>query len=265
MHVNELIFFFFCFFFVSGTVNASGKSCRECRNNSKMLLDYDLHIGGLKANLMGIEDVADVTEFLLDHFFSEEPLGKAIGVDVEVEVRPWLAKVVMHQVQENISIVIRNFASNGQLVAVCLNDVERDIDDTDDVTIGTSVEEQLHPAMWKITHLLMDLVQDIDLFGRFHTNAYVLLQILCVHPQYAGRGLAGKMVDMTERLARGAGHSLIISEATSEYSASAFIKAGYTVENSIEYADYSLDGVERPFARNTGVHTSARLMIKQLL
>jgi len=248
----------------SSTVNGNGESHQVCRNNRKMVLDYDLQIDGLKASLMGIEDVMDVTEFLLDYFFSEEPLGKALGLDVEAEVRPWLAEVVRHQVQENTSIVIRSSASDNQLVAVCLNDVERNIDDAGDVTISTSVNEKYHPAMWKITRLLMDLVKDVDLFDRFHINAYVLLEILCVHPRYAGRGLAGKMIDITGRIARESGHSLIISEATSGYSSSAFLKAGYTIENSIDYADYSLDGISKPFASRTGVHTGARLMIKQL-
>jgi len=244
--------------------NHSGDRRQECFKNSSMLLDYDLHIDGLKASMMGIGDTGDVTEFLLKYFFSEEPLGRALGVDVEAEVRPWLANVVMHQVQENISIVIRDCASHNQLVAVCLNDVERNADDADDVTISASVEKQRHPSMWKITQLLNDLVKDVELFSRFHIDAYVLLQILCVHPKYAGRGLAGKMIDMTERIARVCGHSLIISEATSGYSTSAFLKAGFQVENSIEYADYSLDGVDKPFSSNTGVHSGARLMIKQL-
>jgi len=229
-----------------------------------MTVNHDLDIDGLEQKLMSIEDVTDVTEFLLDHFFTEEPLGKSINLDVGAEVRPWLAAVVAHQVHENISIVIRN-CDSGQLVGVCLNDVEHAVDDAQDhVSIFSSVDEQLHPAMWKITQLLRDLVKDVDLFARFRVDTYVLLQILCVHPHYAGRGLARKMIDATLTLARDAGHALVVSEATSRYSAAAFIKAGFSVENTIEYADYSLDRVEHPFARNTGVHTNARLMIKHL-
>ena len=111
-----------------------------------------------------------------------------------------------------LSIVVRDLTNDGNIVAVCLNDVERQQVDADDVTIFNSVDKEQHPNMWKIIHLLEDLVQGIDLFSRYKLDAYVVLQILCVNQTNGGRGLGRKLIHLTEILAKQLGHTLVISE-----------------------------------------------------
>ena len=84
-------------------------------------------------------EVEEVSMILLQHFFTQEPLGQALKLDVNQEVSPWLRRVVAHVVQKKISLVVRNHETR-QIVAVCLNDVEREEKDNEDVTMLTEVQ-----------------------------------------------------------------------------------------------------------------------------
>ena len=216
------------------------------------------------------EDVEEVSEFLLKYFFAEEPLGQSLNLDPDKEVRPWLSKMVEHEIREGISVVVRLRSPEGaptgcgEMVAVCLNDVEREVNDAEDVTIFTFVERDTQPSMWKITRVLDDLLAGQDLFARYQVDALVTCQMLCVDPRFGGRGLAKKLIQLTEDLTTMSGYSLIISEATSEFSARAFLKSGFHREKTIQYATFTLDG-QQPFRPlSTGVHSGAQLMIKDL-
>ena len=204
-------------------------------------------------------DLETVVDFLLQHFFSEEPLGKMLQLDPEIEVKPWFSRMVEHQIKERVSIVVRD-SCNGNIAAVCLNDVERKLIDPEDVTLFSSVKKDQHATMWKIIRLLEDLVQDVDLFDAYNVDAFVVLQILSVSDRYTGRGLAKKLIQLTESVAKQLQYSLIMSEATSDFSGRAFHKAGFVSRKSISYQSYSLDGI-RPFCNN-GVHQKAELMVK---
>jgi hypothetical protein len=91
--------------------------------------------------------------------------------------------------------------------------------------------------------------------------------MLCVNPRFGGRGLAQKLIQLTEALTKTLEYSLIISEATSEFSARAFLKAGFHCKKMIQYDTFTLDNSQQqPFQQLTsgGIHTAARLMIKYL-
>lgn len=214
------------------------------------------------------EDVDQVCEFLLQHFFAEEPLGQSLNLNPNVEVRPWLTKMVEHEIREGVSVIVRLRSAGdgpvGQMVAVCLNDVERVENDPEDVNIFTFVNRESHPSMWKITRVLDDLLSDQDLFNRYQVDALVTCQMLCVDPRFGGRGLAKKLIQLTEDLTRTTGYTLIMSEATSEYSARAFLKAGFQRVKTLQYATFTLDG-QQPFRPlSSSVHSGAQLMIKDL-
>lgn len=219
------------------------------------------------------EDVEQVSEFLLRYFFTEEPLGQSLNLDPDKEVRPWLSKMIEHEIREGISMVVRLRSTNNDesvsgelddMVAVCLNDVERSDSNAEDVTIFTFVDQASQPNMWKITRVLDDLMADQNLFNRYQVDALVTCQMLCVNPKFSGRGLAKKLIQLTEDLTKMSGYSLIVSEATSEFSARAFLKAGFNREKTIQYANFTLDG-EYPFRPlSSSVHVAANLMVKDL-
>ncbi len=50
------------------------------------------------------ENVEQVSEFLLKYFFAEEPLGQSLKLDPNKEVRPWLSKMLEHEIREGLSV-----------------------------------------------------------------------------------------------------------------------------------------------------------------
>lgn len=65
----------------------------------------------LELSILQPEDVHQVSEFLLANFFAQEPLGQCLGLDPDLEVRPWLAQVLQHQIREGLSVAIRSKTS----------------------------------------------------------------------------------------------------------------------------------------------------------
>ncbi|XP_032781249.1 uncharacterized protein LOC116919387 isoform X1 [Daphnia magna] len=221
------------------------------------------------------EDVSQVSDFLLKYFFPEEPLGQSLKLDPNEEVRPWLPKMLEHEIREGLSIVVRRRSASGEestsedvgeVVAVCLNDVERTVSDAEDVNIFSFVTRDSQPNMWKITRVLDELVAEADLFNCYQIEALVSCQMLCVDPRFGGRGLAQKLIRLTEDLTRTMDYSLIISEATSEFSARAFLKAGFHCQKTLPYDTFAFDDGEQPFRQlaSTSVHKTARLMVKYI-
>lgn len=62
----------------------------------------------LKLSIVQPEEVGEVSDFLLAHFFAQEPLGAHLGLDPEKEVRSWLPNVLDHEIKEGVSILARN-------------------------------------------------------------------------------------------------------------------------------------------------------------
>lgn len=153
-----------------------------------------------------------------------------------------------------------------EVIAVCLNDVERAENDPEDVNIFSFVSRDSQPNMWKITRVLDELVADANLFNCYQIDELVSCQMLCVDPRFGGRGLARKLIQLTEELTRTMDYPLIISEATSEFSARAFLKAGFHCQKTLQYDTFTFDNGEQPFQQlaSTGVHKNARLMVKHI-
>lgn len=206
--------------------------------------------------------VSEAAEFLIQHFFVREPMGTALQVDAEREIRPWICTLLHYQFKEGMTIMIREVDEDGDIVALCLNDVERK-QVANRVTIMDSVRREHHPNMWKITRLLQVLTESVDLFERYQVDSLVMLQMLCVRDSYSRRGLGQQMIRLTEGLSRQRGHRLLVSEATSAFSTRAFHNAAFQCDAVIEYQDFDIDG-EKPFVEIAPVHRGASLMVKLL-
>lgn len=104
-----------------------------------------------------------------------------------------------------------------------------------------------------------------NLYEAFGLDSVVQLQFLSVSPRYGRRGLAKAIIGLVESRSKQLGHSLIYSEATGEFSARAFLQAGYFCVDQLEYSTFEMPETgEMPFKSMTGLHNCARLMIKHL-
>ncbi len=158
-------------------------------------------------------------------------------------------------------------------MAVCINDVIRREEDPNDVTVFSYVQRDEQPSMWRIGQILEALLDGQDLFADHDRPGVIILQMLSVRPDQTGRGLAAKLIQATENLSRQdpkGQFGLVVSEATSQFSFRAFLRAGFVSIKRIQYEEFELDGEksspERPFRLlgEQSIHTGADLMIKRI-
>lgn len=230
--------------------------------------ESDVLLNGLEFRTIRPSDVEEVCDFLIENFFPVEPMGTVLGLNAENECRPWIKQLVEHQIVEEVSFIVRNLA-DGEVAAVCLNDVERREEPNPelDVTMMTCLDEkpERNPCMNKIGAALGTLMEKHNLYEAFGLDSVVQLQFLSVSPHYGRRGLAKAIIGLVESRSKQLGHSLIYSEATGEFSARAFLQAGYFCVDQLEYSTFEIPETgEMPFKSMTGLHNCARLMIKHL-
>lgn len=159
-------------------------------------------------------------------------------------------------IKKKISIIVRN--DKGEVVAVCLNDIETEDKTSDDISMLTEVRQEAYPNMYMIVSLLNQLMENQHLFSL--SKEIVNLQMLCVSTHYSGRGIASKLIELTKEMTKESGIHLIISEATSDFSYRALSKAGFQDRLQLDYNTFVIDG-KKPFETLTGPHQSAYLML----
>lgn len=86
--------------------NGSGTAKRMDKVQKEIFLDQESE--DLQLSIVQPEEVGQVSDFLLAHFFAQEPLGAHLGLDPEKEVRSWLPNVLDHEIKEGVSILARN-------------------------------------------------------------------------------------------------------------------------------------------------------------
>ena len=86
--------------------------------------------------------------------------------------------------------------------------------------------------------------------------------MLTVHPDIRRKGLACEIIQRSEGLARCLGYKMCKTEATGDYSRSAFLKAGFKVVAECNYQDFTVDG-EKVF-KDITAHKGVALMVKML-
>ena len=58
----------------------------------------------IQYDLIGLKDLDEVNDLLVNEFFSNEPLGKHLGANPEMDVRPWISKVTKPLIAQGVSL-----------------------------------------------------------------------------------------------------------------------------------------------------------------
>jgi len=213
-------------------------------------------MAGLVFQLAGDDDLVDIEEFLLIHFFPVEPLGSLVKVDVQIEVRPWLARFVANVVSERRSIIVRDVSTSpNQLVAVRLNSLEIKGESHD----GLPVNAIEHPRMVIVADILHRLCENFDLYELYGVDRVFHLVMVAVSEQYGRRGIAGRLLDLSVRVARRDGVRVVIMKAASVFAAKLAARASFQMLHEILYNEFDYNAT-KPFA-NSGVHQRIQLMV----
>lgn len=198
-----------------------------------------------------------VAEFLLDNFFTEVPIAKLVGMDVDREVRPWLGSFVHSALAYPISIGVRN--ERGKLVAVCFNVIEtatQQLGGRRLPNIGDYISHDKNPVMSMNMAFVEQLAESAQLDTAFN------IFMLSVSSGYLRRGLARTLIQLSVRLACELGIDTVVSQAVNFYAYKAFESCGFFCAKQLRFDEFKYDGVV-PLA-NCGVHQTGKLMLLHL-
>ncbi|KAK8722146.1 hypothetical protein OTU49_012500 [Cherax quadricarinatus] len=201
-------------------------------------------------------------DLLCNHFFKDEPLGKALYLDSPREVDHWLSKVLPHMISHGVSVMAIDESANGRLVGVAINSIKRRGDTPGPDDFLAWIDPQKDPKMYKIISFLTKLASDIDFFGQYGVDKFLNFELLNVDKSYGGRGIASMLVLQSCNVARAQGFTCLVTETTGIFSAKIFARHAFKTIREVQYSQYRQNG--RIAFPNTGIHNSARVSVKIL-
>lgn len=206
------------------------------------------------------EEKVEVSEFLLDHFFPQVPIGKIVNMDVNREIRPWLADFIETVLAASPASIAVRTRKDGRLVALAVNIIER-LGGEPSPDITQFVDPVQHPLM----HMNMAFLEELSIFPDDCPAASQMMNVfmVAVAPQYGKRGLASKLIQLSVVLAGRLGIEMVVSQAVNYYAIRALEKCGFRSVKQVLYGDFVYEGTT-PLANN-GVHQKAELMVLRQL
>ncbi|CAL4159398.1 unnamed protein product [Meganyctiphanes norvegica] len=223
-----------------------------------------MHDGQIAFKILTAEYIDRAVVLLCNHFFKDEPLGKALYLESPREVDHWLSKVLPHMIAHGMSLMAIDESpeGDGRLVGVAINSVKLKgaVGGPDDFL--NWIDPQKDPKMYRIISFLSHLAEDIDFYGNYSVDKFFNFEMLNVDKTYGGRGLASMMVEQSLNLARKHNFRLCLVETTGIFSAKIFSRHGFKTIREVSYGSLRENG--KLLFPNTGIHTSARVSIKLL-
>ncbi|XP_063884852.1 uncharacterized protein LOC135113534 [Scylla paramamosain] len=201
-------------------------------------------------------------DLLCNHFFKDEPLGKALYLDSPREVDHWLSKVLPHMIDHGVSVMAIDESAEGRLVGVAINSIKKRGDAPGPDDFLAWINPQKDPKMFKIISFLSQLASDIDFYGQYNVDKFLNFELLNVDKAYGGRGIASMLVQQSCNVARNQGFTCLVAETTGIFSAKIFGRHNFKTIREVQYSQFRQNG--RIAFPNTGIHTSARVSVKIL-
>lgn len=180
----------------------------------------------------------EVLEHLKDNFFYDEPLNQAVGLCSEKgEGHPELEKHSLATLSDGVSVAVQN--SKGDIVGVCLNGF---LHPGETLKAKEALANCQDERFQKIFNLLYDQNLKIDLFEMLNVDRVFEFRILSVDKSYRGQGLAKRLMQRSEDVARKYHCKVIKGDATAVGSLAICLSLGMKPIQEIYYKD--VDGLE---------------------
>ncbi|XP_027219049.1 arylalkylamine N-acetyltransferase-like 2 [Penaeus vannamei] len=207
------------------------------------------------------QEYADrAVDLLCNHFFKDEPLGKALYLDSPREVDHWLSKILPHLISHGVSVMAIDESADGRLVGVAINSIKKRGDPPGPDDFLNWIDPQKDPKMYRIMSFLQQLASDIDFFGQYGVDRFMSFELLNVDKSYGGRGIASMLVEQSCKVARDQGFTCLVVETTGIFSAKIFSRHNFKTIREVQYSSYRQNGLI--CFPNTGIHTSARVSVR---
>ncbi|XP_064086465.1 uncharacterized protein LOC135201446 [Macrobrachium nipponense] len=160
----------------------------------------------LETFILSVKDKEGLRELVDVGFVPKEPVCVGIKSTAQ-EMAPFVADVGNRGLRSGASIGIRKKPS-GRIIGVMSNFVVTPGDS--EIFQETKYDEE--KSNW-YSNVMRDFSSGVDVFqGKF--NKCLELMILCIHPDYTGKGLAKKLVKLSEEKGREIGCDVASIQAT---------------------------------------------------
>lgn len=179
----------------------------------------------------------EVIEHLKENFFFDEPLNRAVGLcSHKGEGHPELEKHSLATLSDGVSIAVQN--GKGEIVGVCLNGF---LHPGDTVKAREALEQCEDERFQKIFTLLYEQNLKFDLFEKLNVDRVFEYRILSVDKAYRGQGLAKRLMQKSEEIARKFHCKVVKGDATAAGSLAICLSLGLKPIQEISYKDIDID------------------------
>lgn len=196
-------------------------------------------------------DADDVVCLLAEVFSRSEPPAVAMGLSCG-EMKQFLELVVPRVIPDRLTVVARE--GSGKLAGAFLTD---DFASPPELNPG-----QINAKLLPIFSMLEILDEQFRRGKTIAKGEYLHLFMLAVDAQFAGRGIAQRLVQATIDNGRRKGYQVVLTEATGKVSQHIFRKNGFADRFSVAYRDFVYEN-KKVFA-SIREHDEAILMERSL-
>ncbi|CAJ0599817.1 unnamed protein product [Cylicocyclus nassatus] len=215
------------------------------------------------------EDRADeILQFLLNQFGPNEPITKSIRAtkDDVIDFYRDLTKsackfdkysTLVYDENRLVGICLCSLCLPGSADASSSTKIKENHDYTEEISNG-SYKQHKGNQITVLVHILEE-----ELKRLLSKSKFMELDILCIHKDYAGRGLGKELTRRATEMARAEGCEYLAAVATAGASQAIFKKYGWKTLVEIPYTDYCENG--NPVFQNLhDGHQSAKAMALKL-
>jgi len=208
---------------------------------------------------MKLSDFDEILDFHDEHFFNKEAMQLGCHHTKE-DHHSWAVEAMRAFIASNVSVVARD-PSSGALAGTSINTV---LTRENPVTFG-GAGNSTRPNVLRFHAGMSALEGSLDYFALLPALSRVLeVAFLTVAEEYAGRGVAKRLVQESERRGVAVGCQLATAQATARASQRAFTRQGYKLYLEKVYSEFTYEGGPLYDQSVMGDNPTVQLLAKQL-
>ncbi|KAK9875610.1 hypothetical protein WA026_009409 [Henosepilachna vigintioctopunctata] len=215
-------------------------------------------VGPFQYELIPESRFRDIVAFLRNHFH-DEPLNVALGVFQKGETCERLKEYEMKTLKYGVSYMAIDTKS-GKIAGASLNGISH----------KGEAEEELEKMKYSDDikyNRLMGLIYsnnvEVELFKKYNVDELFDLRILTVDHHYRGKGLAQKLLEVSEQLAMEKGYTLLKVDATSFFTQKICTKLGFETIRTVLYKEIKDENGKYSYT-TAPPHEAYKIMVKYI-
>jgi len=209
--------------------------------------------------IVGPEDVDKANFLLYDTYHPDEPITKHLGLTQGGKRIPDADRMVEEIIPKHLSMFALD--PNGKPIGVCINNscYLSELDSSTEEELS-HVSDPKYKPLAAIHHELR--LKNKHIYEELGTSKFFSIRMVGVENSQRGMGVATELIRRSILLGGCLGFQGIKTEATGNFSRTAFEAVGLLATNSIKYADFEYEG-NKVFAGINGDNTEITFMRKK--